>query len=110
MLAFRDLMKHQIVMPAHLMTDGQDPDLFAHFAVVAQRLGVYTATHYAEIIEHLVRQWDLESICGLEGEAAAAQEYLCQLGPRYARLAERNQRRQTATEPCQFSWIYDRAV
>ena len=109
-LAFRDLMKHQIVMPAHLMTDGQDPDLFAHFAVVAQRLGVYTATHYAEIIEHLVRQWNLESIGGLEGEAAAAQEYLCQLGPRYARLAERNQRRQTATEPCQFSWIYNRAV
>ena len=109
-LAFRDLMKHQVVMPAHLMTDGQDPDLFAHFSVVAQRLGVYTATHYAEIIEHLVRQWNLESIGGLEGEAAEAQEYLCRLGPRYARLAERNQRRQIQTRPCEFSWIYNRAI
>ena len=81
-LAFRDLMKHQIVMPAHLMTDGRDPDLFDHFSTVAQRLGVYTAGHYAEIIDHLVHQWQLESLCGLEGEAAKAQDYLCSLGPR----------------------------
>ena len=103
-------MKHQIVMPAHLMTDGRDPDLFDHFSIVAQRLGVYTAGHYAEIIDHLARQWQLESLCGLEGEAAEAQDYLCSLGPRYAKLAERNQRRQTESPPCEFSWIYNRAI
>jgi acyl-[acyl-carrier-protein] desaturase len=109
-LAFRDLMKNQVVMPAHLMTDGQDPELFDHFSIVAQRLGVYTASHYAEITEHLVRQWNLETLCSLEGEAAEAQDYLCKLGPRYARLAERNERRQTETPAFRFSWIYDRAV
>mgnify|MGYP001987776790 CR=1 FL=1 len=109
-LAFRDLMKHQIVMPAHLMTDGQDPSLFDHFSIFAQRLGVYTAGHYAEIIDHLVRQWQLESLCGLEGKAAEAQDYLCKLGPRYAKLAERNQRRQVENPPFEFSWIYNRTV
>ena len=79
------------------MTDGQDPDLFEHFSIIAQRLGVYTAKHYAEIIQHLVRQWELDSLCGLTGEAAAAQDYLCSLGPRYARLAERSERRLNGT-------------
>ena len=109
-LAFRDLMKRQIVMPAHLMTDGQDPDLFAHFSIVAQRLGVYTAKHYAEITDHLVRQWELDSLCGLSGEAAAAQDYLCKLAPRYAKLAERNERRQAPSAPLRFSWIHNRSV
>ena len=109
-LAFRDLMQNQVIMPAHLMTDGQDPDLFEHFAIVAQRLGVYTGSNYAEIIQHLVRQWELESLCGLGDEAAKAQDYLCTLGPRYAKLAERNARRQTEDRPLQFSWIHNRAV
>ena len=109
-LAFHDLMRNQIVMPAHLMTDGQDSNLFAHFSIVAQRLGVYTADNYAEIIQHLVRQWELESLCDLGDEAAKAQDYLCTLGPRYAKLAERNARRQTEDPPLQFSWIHNRAV
>ena len=109
-LAFRDLMKRQVVMPAHLMTDGQDPNLFEHFSIIAQRLGVYTAKHYAEITQHLVRQWGLDSLCGLTGEAAAAQDYLCKLGPRYARLAERNERRLKHTAPLRFSWIHNRCV
>ena len=109
-LAFRDLMKHQVVMPAHLMTDGHDPDLFDHFSTVAQRLGVYTANNYADIIQHLVRQWKLETICGLEGEAAEAQDYLCKLGPRFAKLAERNNKHQTEAKSFQFSWIYNRSV
>ena len=109
-LAFRDLMQDQVIMPAHLMTDGQDPDLFEHFAIVAQRLGVYTGSNYAEIIQHLVRQWELESLCGLGDEAAKAQDYLCTLGPRYAKLAKRNAQRQTEGPPLHFSWIYNRAV
>jgi acyl-[acyl-carrier-protein] desaturase len=103
-------MKHKVVMPAHLMTDDQDPDLFDHFSTVAQRLGVYTANDYAEIIQHLVRQWKLETICGLVGKAAEAQDYLCKLGPRFAKLAERNNKRQTEATSFQFSWIYNRSV
>ncbi len=110
LLAFRDLMKTQVVMPAHLMYDEKDPDLFDHFSLVAQRIGVYTAQHYAEIIEHLVDTWSVATRTGLSDEAAEAQEYLCKLGPRYARLAERNERmldRQTKTA---FSWIHGRSA
>lgn len=62
MLAFEDMMRKQIVMPAHLMTDlvheqnNSGRNLFADFSDVAQRLGVYTAQDYAGIMEHLVRR------------------------------------------------------
>ncbi len=109
-LAFRDLMRDQIVMPSHLMHDGTSPDLFENFSAIAQQLGVYTAQHYSEIVEHLVRKWNVEQLTGLNGEAAEAQDYLCRLSARYAKLAERNQRRQSKVEPRQFSWIFNREV
>src|SRR5438552_10838954 len=38
-LTFRAMMRRVIVMPGKLMFDGKDPDLFDHFATVAQRTG-----------------------------------------------------------------------
>ncbi|CAF2374508.1 unnamed protein product, partial [Brassica rapa subsp. narinosa] len=35
---------------------GQDDSLFAHFSTAAQRLGVYTAKDYADILEFLVER------------------------------------------------------
>ncbi|EFJ22568.1 hypothetical protein SELMODRAFT_416425 [Selaginella moellendorffii] len=43
MLGLEDMMMKKISMPAHLMYDGQDKNLFEHFSLVAQRTGVYTA-------------------------------------------------------------------
>ena len=110
LLAFKDMMQHQIVMPAHLMTDGQDIDLFDHFSLIAQKIGVYTATDYTEIMEHLLRQWKIEGLTNLAPEAAQAQDYLCRLPDRYRKLNERRQRRQQVTPPIPFSWIHGRAV
>ena len=47
MLAFYDMMKKQIVMPAHLMDDGEHRaktgrNLFKDFSSVAQSTGTYT--------------------------------------------------------------------
>lgn len=47
MLAFYDMMKKQIVMPAHLMDDGEHREktgrnLFKDFSSVAQSTGTYT--------------------------------------------------------------------
>jgi len=53
---FSDVLKGTISMPAENMNDGVDADLYKHFSDTAQRLGVYTAIDYAEIIEHLVKQ------------------------------------------------------
>ncbi|KAI0497785.1 hypothetical protein KFK09_021020 [Dendrobium nobile] len=53
-IAFADMMKNKITMPAHLMFDGRDHRLFQHFSAVAQRLRVYSAKDYADITEFLV--------------------------------------------------------
>ena len=59
MVAFRNMLRTIIAMPGRLMYDGKDPDLFDHFAVVAQRTNVYTVHDYASIIEHLVTTWEI---------------------------------------------------
>jgi acyl-[acyl-carrier-protein] desaturase len=64
-----DLMREQIVMPAELMTDGVDKNLYENFSAVAQRLNVYTAIDYANIIRHLVDTWSLETLDGLDSTA-----------------------------------------
>jgi len=109
---FGDMMRGQIVMPAELMTDGKDAELYDNFSAVAQRLGVYTAIDYADIIEHLIRTWDMENITGLSSESEKEREYLCRLPGRYRKLAERsmNKKKKDGEEdvPKSFGWIYDR--
>lgn len=105
-LAFAKMMRKKIAMPAILMSDGRDPNLFLKFSSVAQRTGVYTAKDYAEIINDLVQHWKLEKINGLSDIAAKAQDYLCTLSDRYAKLADRIQLPETGT----FSWLYDREL
>lgn len=111
MLAFADMMRKKISMPAHLMYDGRDDNLFEHFSAVAQRLGVYTAKDYADILEHLVGRWKLQDFMGLSGEGKRAQDYVCTLAPRIRRLEERAESRRTKQgEVMPFSWIFDRKV
>ncbi|KAH7859160.1 hypothetical protein Vadar_032342 [Vaccinium darrowii] len=59
------------------MYDGRDNDLFEHFSYVAQRIGVYTAKDYADVLEFLVGKWNVEALTGLSGEGREAQEYVC---------------------------------
>ncbi|MEW6060873.1 MAG: acyl-ACP desaturase [Bacteroidota bacterium] len=105
-LAFAKMMKNKITMPASLMTDGRDVDLFSKFSNVAQKIGVYTAKDYADIIAALVKEWKIETLQGLSDAAAKAQDYLCTLSDRYAKLAERINIRGTS----KFSWIFDREI
>ena len=109
-LAFEDMMRKKISMPAHLMYDGQDDNLFHHFSAVAQRLGVYTAKDYADILEFLVKRWNVEKIEGLSSEGRKAQEFVCKLAPRIRRLEERAQQRAKQGEIIPFSWIFNREV
>eukprot|EP00587_Corethron_hystrix_P004090 CAMPEP_0113316102 /NCGR_PEP_ID=MMETSP0010_2-20120614/11499_1 /TAXON_ID=216773 ORGANISM="Corethron hystrix, Strain 308" /NCGR_SAMPLE_ID=MMETSP0010_2 /ASSEMBLY_ACC=CAM_ASM_000155 /LENGTH=432 /DNA_ID=CAMNT_0000172725 /DNA_START=246 /DNA_END=1544 /DNA_ORIENTATION=- /assembly_acc=CAM_ASM_000155 len=112
---FGEMMRGQIVMPAELMTDGKNPMLYENFSGVAQRLGVYTAIDYADIIKHLVQRWDLEHLEGLSPEGEKEQQYLCRLPERYRKLAERSmnkKKKPNDDEPNMkpFSWIFDREV
>src|SRR5438105_2128653 len=76
MNTMHSMFRRVIAMPGRLMNDGKDPDLFDHFATVAQRIGVYTVEDYASIVEHLVKTWDVAHRA-VSGKAARAQEFLC---------------------------------
>ena len=110
MVAFAHMMETKVTMPARLMSDGQQHDLFNRFSVVAQRIGVYTARDYAQIIDHLVKYWNLPGIFGLAGDAARAQDYLCGLGAHYERFAQRIEGRLDRQPRTPLSWIFDRPV
>jgi acyl-[acyl-carrier-protein] desaturase len=105
-IAFAKMMKAKITMPAVLMYDGKDSNLYTKFSLVAQKTGVYTADDYAEIIGSLVNDWKIAGITGLSDASAKAQEYLCALSERYHKLAERV--KISGVE--RFNWIYDREI
>ncbi|KAK1299793.1 hypothetical protein QJS10_CPB13g01673 [Acorus calamus] len=65
LLVFEDMMRKKILMPGHFMYDGHDENLFEHFSAVAQRIGIYTAKDYADILEHLIKRWKVDSLTGL---------------------------------------------
>ena len=110
LVAFAQMMKTKVTMPARLMSDGIERDLFSRFSVVAQRIGVYTAHDYADIIEHLVTYWQVPGMSGLSGAAAQAQDYLCGLAAHYQRFAQRVDARPARQPRAPLSWIFDRAV
>ncbi|KAF5955126.1 hypothetical protein HYC85_007982 [Camellia sinensis] len=112
MIAISDMMRKKITMPAHLMYDGRDPKLFEHFSAVAQRLGVYTADDYADILEFLIGRWRLEKLEELNAEGRRAQDFVCGLAPRIRKLQERADERARKMEPhgASFSWIFNKEV
>ena len=117
-LAFADMMRKKIVMPAHLMDDGLHGstnggrNLFEDFSEVAQDIGVYTAEDYISIMEHLLGRWDVAGLTGLSAEGMKAQEFLCTLPPRFQKLAERKAAKaaKLPRKDIKFSWINDRKL
>lgn len=107
LLAYRNMLKRLIAMPGSRMTDGQDLDLFGHYASVAQRTGVYTSMDYASIIGHLNATWNLEGR-SFSGKAAKAQDYVCRQPDRYQDLAEEIGSRLAERGATRFSWLHGR--
>lgn len=111
MLSFQEMMRKKITMPAHLMYDGDNVNLFDDYASVAQRCGVYTAQDYASIMEHLIALWEVESLTGLSSDAQKAQDFVCRLPARFRRLAERVEHKsKNAPLKKPFSWIFNKEV
>lgn len=108
--AFGRMMKNTVTMPARRMADGEATDLYEQFAVVAQRIGVYTIRDYADILDHLLNYWGIAGLAGLTDEAAKAQDYLGGLSARYRKLADRAAARASASPKVPFRWIFRRAV
>ncbi|KAK9289203.1 hypothetical protein L1049_017677 [Liquidambar formosana] len=109
-LALANMMRKKITMPGLLMYDGRDDNLFMHFSSVAQRLQVYTAKDYADILDFFVAKWNVEKLTGLSDEGQKAQVYICGLAPKIRRMEERAQAKAKQAPAMPFSWIFDRQV
>lgn len=105
MLAFEYMMRKQIVMPAHFLRQSGEKigTTFTHFSDAAQRIGVYTSHDYTQILESLLEEWKIADICGLNGAAEKARDYLMRLPGRYKRVSERGIK---APIEYRFNWIY----
>ena len=104
-LAFEDMMRKKIVMPAHFMRQQGEKigQSWTHFSDAAQRLGVYTSLDYTNILESLVKEWNIGNICGLNSAAEKGRDYLMALPDRFRKIAERT----TIKSPLEykFNWI-----
>ncbi len=104
MLAFEDMMKKKIIMPAQNLrqSGGKMASAFDDFSNAAQRLGVYTTYDYIDILEKLNAHWEISKMGNLSDEAEKARDYLMTLPGRMMRIAERIKIPQDANR---FKWV-----
>lgn len=91
MMAFHYMMKQKIAMPAHFMRESGEKigEAFEAFSVSAQKIGVYTASDYVDIMQKLIEKWQIDKIVNLTDEAEKARDYLMKLPARMAKISER---------------------
>ena len=91
MLAFQYMMKQKITMPALFLRESGEKigSAFEAFSDSAQRIGVYTAADYVDILDKLNVKWDIANINGLTAEAEKARDYLMKLPERMKKISER---------------------
>lgn len=91
MIAFHDMMKYKIIMPAGFLRESgaKIASAFDHFSDSAQRIGVYTSADYIDILQKLINRWEIENMNGLTDEAEKARDYLMKLPARMMKISER---------------------
>ncbi|SFZ89932.1 acyl-[acyl-carrier-protein] desaturase [Flaviramulus basaltis] len=104
MMAFYDMMKLKIAMPAHFLRESGDKigSAFEEFSNTAQRIGVYTSNDYVDILDKLIKRWEIDKITNLTDEAEKARDYLMKLPTRMYRLSERIK---IPENSFQFKWV-----
>jgi acyl-[acyl-carrier-protein] desaturase len=98
------MMKKKIIMPAHYLRElGVDlGSTFNHFSDAAQRLGVYTANDYVDILESLLKLWSIDKVADLNEAGEKARDYLMKLPDRLRRVSERLKIPESTYE---YTWI-----
>jgi acyl-[acyl-carrier-protein] desaturase len=91
MLSFQYMMKQKIVMPALFLRESGEKigSAFEEFSNSAQKIGVYTAADYVDILRKLTEKWEIDKITNLTAEAEKARDYLMKLPDRMAKISER---------------------
>lgn len=101
---FADMMKRKIAMPANLLRQSGQAvgESFQAFADAAQRLGVYTAEDYINILKTLLAHWDVERLTGLNETGEKSRDFLMALP---ARLEKLSSRMKVPAEVARFKWV-----
>ncbi|HZJ36445.1 MAG TPA: acyl-ACP desaturase [Gillisia sp.] len=104
MLAFYDMMKKKIVMPAQFIRESGEEiaSAFENFSNAAQRLGVYTTYDYIDILRKLNAYWEIDKFTSLTDDAEKARDYLLALPDRMTRIASRIT---IPKDQHQFKWV-----
>ncbi|UZO81909.1 acyl-ACP desaturase [Aquimarina sp. ERC-38] len=104
MIAFKDMMKHKIIMPAHFLRESGDAigTAFEEFSYAAQRIGVYTGQDYIDIMQKLIDKWQIDKLTDLTEEAEKARDFVMKLPARMQRLSERIK---IPEKSFQFKWV-----
>jgi len=91
MVAFSDMMKHKIVMPAVFLRESGNSigSAFEEFSFAAQRLGVYTSQDYIDIMQRLIDKWEIDKLVDLNDEAEKARDFVMRLPARMQRISDR---------------------
>ena len=91
MIAFEDMMRKKIVMPAMFLREsGMDMgELWTHFSDAAQRTMVYTTQDYINILKSLLEDWKIDKFRDLNDSAEKARDYLMALPGRLERISSR---------------------
>ncbi len=104
MMAFHYMIKQKITMPAHFLRESGEKigSVFEEFSNTAQRIGVYTSLDYVDILDKLIKRWEIDKVTDLNDEAEKARDYLMKLPARMTRLAERIK---IPENSFQFKWV-----
>jgi len=104
LLSLEYMMKKKITMPANLIRESGESigTAFEKFSESAQRIGVYTALDYVDILDKLNTKWEIDKLGNLTDEAEKARDYLLKLPARMTRIAERMV---VPAEEKLFSWV-----
>lgn len=91
MLAVQYMFRLKIVMPAHFLRESGDSigKLFEPFSDAAQRIGVYTAFDYVDIMEKLIKAWKIDKITNLTEDAEKARDFIMKFPERMRKISER---------------------
>lgn len=103
MMAFESMMRKKILMPSQCLRQlGEQVGIFSNFSDAAQRLGVYTAHDYIDIMRSLIDEWKIESLTGLKENGEKARDFVMNLPDRMAKIADRIKIPDTEYK---FNWI-----
>jgi acyl-[acyl-carrier-protein] desaturase len=102
------LISAATIMPAIDMPGIAMPN-FRELADVVRRTGIYTPWDYKEIVEELIKFWEIGSFTGLNEIAATAQEKILSIPVRLKKIAEYIEQK-TKSKTFSFEFIYNRIL